>query len=277
MISFLFSVVACRSGNSVVVMSIFQFCKLLLFTGISLFVVSGCGVAMMSDEHLARKSKAQFTQMKKKDPVSQNANYQKMVERIGKRITDVAKVDVPGTEWEFVVFEKSEPNAFAMPGGKVGVNAGLIELANEDEDEIAAVIGHEVAHVARRHSNKRVSQGVGVALGGIILETAMSNKSSGDRALARGAYGVGATLGAVLPFSRSQEREADELGLIYTAKAGYDPRASIRFWQKMQSRSRRKMPQFLSTHPDSGNRIQFLQTKMPYAMTLFRNAKNTRG
>ncbi len=258
-------------------MSFFQFCKLLLFTGISLFVVSGCGVAMMSDEHLARKSKAQFTQMKKKDPVSQNANYQKMVERIGKRITDVAKVDVPGTEWEFVVFEKSEPNAFAMPGGKVGVNAGLIELANEDEDEIAAVIGHEVAHVARRHSNKRVSQGVGVALGGIILETAMSNKSSGDRALARGAYGVGATLGAVLPFSRSQEREADELGLIYTAKAGYDPRASIRFWQKMQSRSRRKMPQFLSTHPDSGNRIQFLQTKMPYAMTLFRNAKNTRG
>tara|TARA_X000000950_G_C13689316_1_gene567322 strand:+ start:92 stop:778 length:687 start_codon:yes stop_codon:yes gene_type:complete len=228
---------------------------------------------MMSDERLARQSTAQFTQLKKKDPVSKNRVYQKMIERIGKRITDVAKVDVPGTDWEFVVFDKSEPNAFAMPGGKVGVNAGLIEMANEDEDEIAAVIGHEVAHVAKRHSNKRMSQGVGVALGGILLDTAMRNKSSSDRALARGAYGVGATVGAVLPFSRSQEREADDLGLIYSAKAGYDPRASIRFWQKMMSKSKRKMPQFLSTHPDSGKRIEFLKSRMPYAMALYKNAK----
>ena len=246
---------------------------LLLCSSVSTLLLSGCGVAMMSDERLARQSKSQFSQMKKKDPVSKNAKYQRMVERIGKRITDVAKVDVPGTEWEFVVFDKSEPNAFAMPGGKVGVNAGLIELANEDEDEIAAVIGHEVAHVAKRHSNKRMSQGVGVALGGILLDTAMRNKSSSDRALARGAYGVGATVGAVLPFSRSQEREADDLGLIYSAKAGYDPRASIRFWQKMMSKSKRKMPQFLSTHPDSGKRIEFLKSRMPYAMALYKNAK----
>jgi predicted Zn-dependent protease len=248
---------------------------LLLCLLVSTLLLSGCGVAMMSDERLARQSKAQFTQLKKKDPVSKNRSYQKMIERIGKRITDVAKVDVPGTDWEFVVFDKSEPNAFAMPGGKVGVNAGLIELANEDEDEIAAVIGHEVAHVAKRHSNKRMSQGVGVALGGILLDTAMRNKSSNDRALARGAYGVGATVGAVLPFSRSQEREADDLGLIYSAKAGYDPRASIRFWQKMMSKSRRKMPQFLSTHPDSGKRIEFLKSRMPYVMALYKNAKKS--
>lgn len=248
---------------------------LLLFSSVSTLLLSGCGVAMMSDEHLARQSTAQFTQLKKKDPVSKNRVYQKMIERIGKRITDVAKVDVPGTDWEFIVFDKSEPNAFAMPGGKVGVNAGLIELANEDEDEIAAVIGHEVAHVAKRHSNKRMSQGVGVALGGILLDTAMRNKSSSDRALARGAYGVGATVGAVLPFSRSQEREADDLGLIYSAKAGYDPRASIRFWQKMIIKSKRKMPQFLSTHPDSGKRIEFLKSRMPYAMALYKNAKKT--
>jgi predicted Zn-dependent protease len=248
---------------------------LLLCLLVSTLLLSGCGVAMMSDERLARQSKAQFTQLKKKDPVSKNRSYQKMIERIGKRITDVAKVDVPGTDWEFVVFDKSEPNAFAMPGGKVGVNSGLIELANEDEDEIAAVIGHEVAHVAKRHSNKRMSQGVGVALGGILLDTAMRNKSSNDRALARGAYGVGATVGAVLPFSRSQEREADDLGLIYSAKAGYDPRASIRFWQKMMSKSRRKMPQFLSTHPDSGKRIEFLKSRMPYAMALYKNAKKS--
>ena len=116
--------------------------------------------------------------MKKKDPGIKNQGYQRMVEKIGKRITSVAKVDVPGTEWEFVVFDKSEPNAFAMPGGKVGVNVGLIELANGDEDEITDSndAGHEVAHVAKRHSNKRISQGVGVAIGGIILDTAMRNK-----------------------------------------------------------------------------------------------------
>ena len=247
-----------------------------LLTGfVALFLilgVVGCGVAMMSDERLARQSNAQFSQMKKKDPVSKNQGYQRMVEKIGKRITSVAKVDVPGTEWEFVVFDKSEPNAFAMPGGKVGVNVGLIELANGDEDEIAAVIGHEVAHVAKRHSNKRMSQGVGVAIGGIILDTAMRNKSTGDRALARGAYGVGATVGAVLPFSRTQEREADDLGLIYSAKAGYDPRASIRFWQKMKSRTRKRLPQFLSTHPDPGKRIEYLQSKMPFAMSLYRRS-----
>jgi len=249
-----------------------------LLTGIvALFLilgVVGCGVAMMSDERLARQSNAQFSQMKKKDPVSKNQGYQRMVEKIGKRITSVAKVDVPGTEWEFVVFDKSEPNAFAMPGGKVGVNVGLIELANGDEDEIAAVIGHEVAHVAKRHSNKRMSQGVGVAIGGIILDTAMRNKSTGDRALARGAYGVGATVGAVLPFSRTQEREADDLGLIYSAKAGYDPRASIRFWQKMKSRTRKRLPQFLSTHPDPGKRIEYLQSKMPFAMSLYRRSQS---
>ncbi len=249
-----------------------------LLTGfVALFLilgVVGCGVAMMSDERLARQSNAQFSQMKKKDPGSKNHGYQRMVEKIGKRITSVAKVDVPGTEWEFVVFDKSEPNAFAMPGGKVGVNVGLIELANGDEDEIAAVIGHEVAHVAKRHSNKRMSQGVGVAIGGIILDTAMRNKSTGDRALARGAYGVGATVGAVLPFSRTQEREADDLGLIYSAKAGYDPRASIRFWQKMKSRTRKRLPQFLSTHPDPGKRIEYLQSKMPFAMSLYRRSQS---
>jgi predicted Zn-dependent protease len=252
-----------------------------LFFIIVFFLLSpfygGCNTAMMSDERLARKSSAQFSQMKEKESLSRNSTYQKMIERIGLRITSVAHVDVPGTKWEFVVFEKKEPNAFAMPGGKVGVNSGLIDLANGNEDEIAAVIGHEVAHVAKRHSNKRMTQGVGVALGGIILDTAMRKKSSTDRALAQGAYGVGATVGAVLPFSRSQEREADDLGLVYSAKAGYDPRASISFWKKMNGKRRRSIPQFLSTHPDPGKRIEYLQSRMPYVLTLYRNAKKARG
>ena len=164
-----------------------------------------------------------------------------------------------------------------MPGGKVGINSGLIALANGNEDEIAAVMGHEIAHVAFRHSNKRMSQAMGIALGGVILNTAMRNKSSTDRVLASGAYGLGTTVGMALPFSRSQEREADHRGLYYSAMAGYDPRGAISFWKKMQSDKKRKTPEFLSTHPNPGNRIEFLESNMDKALALYREAKVARG
>ena len=248
-----------------------------LIISIASFQIVGCGTAMLSDEHLARRSNSQFKEMKRKQPLSSDSSQQEMIERIGKRIADVAQVDLPGTEWEFVVFQKSEPNAFAMPGGKVGVNSGLIELSGGDEDEIAAVIGHEIAHVAFRHSNKRMSQAMGIALGGVILNTAMRNKSSTDRMIAGGAYAAGTTVGMALPFSRSQEREADHKGLFYSAMAGYDPRAAIRFWEKMQAGKKRKMPQFLSTHPNPGNRIEFLRSHMDRAYSLYVEAKQARG
>jgi predicted Zn-dependent protease len=196
---------------------------------------------------------------------------------LAKELPGVAQVDLPGTEWEFVVFDIREPNAFAMPGGKVGVNSGLIALANGNEDEVAAVLGHEIAHVAFRHSNKRMSQAMGIALGGVILNTAMRNKSSTDRMLASGAYGLGTTVGMALPFSRSQEQEADHRGLYYAAMAGYDPRGAISFWKKMQGGKKRKTPEFLSTHPNPGNRIEFLEANMDKALAIYREAKNARG
>lgn len=238
---------------------------------------TGCGSAMLSDEHLARQAKGHFSQMKKSERLSNNASYKAMVNRIGNRIAGVAQVDIPGTEWEFVVFEKSEANAFAMPGGKVGINSGLITLARGNEDEVAAVIGHEIAHIALRHSNKRMSQAIGIGLGGVILETAMRNKSSTDRILARGAYGAGTAVGLALPYSRSNEREADHRGLYYAAMAGYDPRAAVTFWKKMKKTAGGRTPEFLSTHPDPGNRIEFLQSHMDHAMALYREAKQARG
>jgi predicted Zn-dependent protease len=241
------------------------------------FLLGSCGQALISDEYLAKRSSSQFSEMKKSQAISRNTSDLQMVRRIGERIAKVAKVDLPGTEWEFVVFDKTEPNAFAMPGGKVGVNSGLIMLANGNEDEIAAVMGHEIAHVAFRHGNKRMSQAMGIALGGVILNTAMRDKSKSDRALAGGAYGIGSTVGVALPFSRTQEREADHRGLFYSAMAGFDPRGAVSFWKKMQSRSKRKMPQFLSTHPNPGNRIQFLQSNMNRALDLYRQAKFARG
>ena len=255
--------------------------RLRISTIVSLLAVcllgTGCGSAMLSDEHLANQAKGQFAQMKKSERLSNNASQKAMINRIGRRITGVAQIDLPGTEWEFVLFDKKEPNAFAMPGGKVGVNSGLITLARGNEDEVAAVIGHEVAHVAFRHSNKRMSQAIGIGLGGVILDTAMRNKSNTDRILARGAYGAGTALGLALPFSRSQEREADHRGLYYAAMAGYDPRASVSFWKKMQKAGGGKVPEFLSTHPDSGKRIEFLESHMDHAMALYREAKQARG
>ena len=158
-------------------------------------MLGGCGQALISDEYLANQSSRQFSEMKKSQAVSRNTSDLQMIRRIGERIAQVAKVDLPGTRWEFVVFDKAEPNAFAMPGGKVGVNSGLITLANGNEDEIAAVMGHEIAHVAFRHGNKRMSQAMGIALGGVILNTAVRDKSKSDRALAGGAYAIGSTVG----------------------------------------------------------------------------------
>ena len=120
--------------------------QFLCLAGLLLF--AGCGQAMLSDENLARRSKKEFSKMKQNKTLSQNRSYQGMIKEIGERIAGVAQVDLPGTEWEFVVFQNDEPNAFAMPGGKVGVNTGLIDLAAGNEDEVAAVMGHEIAHVA---------------------------------------------------------------------------------------------------------------------------------
>lgn len=252
------------------------FWQLLCLTGLLLF--AGCGQAMLSDENLARRSKKEFSKMKQKQTLSQNRSYQSMIKEIGERIAGVAQVDLPGTEWEFVVFQKDEPNAFAMPGGKVGVNTGLIDLAAGNEDEVAAVMGHEIAHVALRHSNKRMSQAIGLGVGGVILDVALRNQSSTERMLGRTAYGVGSTVGVALPFSRANEQEADHRGLYYAAMAGYDPRGAVSFWKKMQAKAgKRKMPQFLSTHPNPGNRIQFLEEQMPHALGLYREAKRARG
>ena len=231
---------------------------------------------MLSDENLAKRAKRDFNRMKGKETISTNASHNKMIKEIGERIAGVAQVDLPGTEWEFVVFEKKEANAFAMPGGKVGVYSGLIELADGDADEIAVVIGHEIAHVSFRHSNKRMTQAMGIALGGVILNAALRDKDSTDRRLATGAYAAGTTLGMTLPYSRENEREADHRGLFYSAMAGYDPRAAIRFWSKMK-KSGKRLPEIFSTHPNPGKRIEFLESHMDRAYALYVEAKNARG
>jgi predicted Zn-dependent protease len=194
------------------------------------------------------------------------------IRTIGTRIADVTgKKDY---EWEFNLIEADTVyNAFCLPGGKVAVYTGILWLASTD-DEVATVMAHEIAHAIARHGGERMSQMLVVQLGGIALEEAMKKESQKTIDIARVAYGVGAGLLYVLPYSRTHESEADYMGLIYMAKAGYDPRASVRFWRKMQEEhGGREPPEFLSTHPSSGTRIADLEGWMPEALGHYEKAR----
>jgi predicted Zn-dependent protease len=214
---------------------------------------------------------AAFADIKAKEKISRNPVENERVQRIGTRIAAAVGDALPGARWEFVVFDAPQTiNAFALPGGKVGVYSGLLNLASSD-DEIAIVMGHEIAHVTSRHGAERMSQGVLVAVGGIVLDASTSGKKNHDLMLA--GYGLAAT-GGVLAFSRKHESEADFIGIRYAAKGGYDPRAAITFWQKMaRTGSPGKLPALLSTHPSHERRIADLQGWMPQALPIYEAAK----
>jgi predicted Zn-dependent protease len=163
---------------------------------------------------------------------------------------------VAGFKWDFQLAESNEVNAWCMPGGKVVFYTGILPIC-QDADGIAVVMGHEVAHAIARHGNERMSQGMLVQGGGMALDfgAAMVNQSQQTRSLFQQAYGMGTTIGAILPFSRLHESEADEMGLIFTAMAGYDPAKAVPFWKRMsQLGGGQRPPEFLSTHPDPDKR-----------------------
>jgi predicted Zn-dependent protease len=218
-----------------------------------------------------------FTDLKTQRKVSENPEMNSSVRRVGNRISKVVTEGVMrDAKWEFVLFDDDTPNAFALPGGKVGVHTGLFKIAHTD-DELAIVMGHEIAHVTARHGSERMSQGVLVAAGGVALDVALKDKDSTERNAWLAAYGAGATVGAILPFSRLNESEADEIGIKYAARAGYDPRAAVSFWQRMKeaSEGKGKPPEWLSTHPADETRIKRLQQVMPKALEEYEKAKKS--
>ena len=177
------------------------------------------------------------------------------------------------SRWELQVFEDDSANAFALPGGKIGVHTGLLRVARTP-GQLAAVLGHEVGHVLARHSNERVSQQLGAQLGLLTagsLIGAISQTGSPDQQLIYQALGVGTQLG-LLKFSRLQESEADGIGLELMAQAGFDPRESIELWKNMEHASQGQPPEFLSTHPSHGTRIADLSAGMPEAQQSWKRA-----
>jgi len=226
-----------------------------------------------SSSSLVQEGVKQFAAMKRKKKISHNAAYNAQVRRVAARLTPV--IHLPGAQWEFVVFEDPTPNAFALPGGKVGIHTGLFPITKTDAG-LAAVLGHEIAHVTRNHAGARRKQVTGVALGALVLDQIARNRGISDAARAKlgAGYGALATVGAVLPFSRRNELEADRIGALYMAKAGYNPTEAIAMWQRFAAYKQKKghsaSPEFLRTHPLDNTRINALRAYLPTAMRAYR-------
>ncbi len=213
-----------------------------------------------------------FQEIKQQERVSTDPEAIARVSEVGRRIAAVAADDMPDLEWEFVVFDDDDTiNAFALPGGKVGVYTGLLDIA-ETDDHLAAVIGHEIAHVTARHGGERMTRAISLAAAGIGLGIATRDSEHQNAIMI--AYGLGSTLAVELPFSRRAEKEADEVGIMYAARAGFDPRKAVDFWQRMHAvaEGRPQVPTLLSTHPSDQQRIAHLKSLMPEAMEEFRRA-----
>ncbi|MBM4286727.1 MAG: M48 family metallopeptidase [Deltaproteobacteria bacterium] len=203
-----------------------------------------------------------FSQIRQQYKPSQDTKNSEMVQRVGQRIAEAA--NRPDFRWEFVLFDEDTVNAFCLPGGKVGIFTGILKYT-EDEAGMATVISHEVAHAILRHAGERMSQGLLAQLGSVGLGVALAGQSPYVAQAAQQAYGLGTQVGVMLPYSRKQELEADEVGLILMAKAGYDPEAAVGFWERMMAgkKGKGKPPAFLSTHPTDERRINEIRRMLP--------------
>jgi len=239
-----------------------------LVTGCSTVPVTGrTQLNLMSPSQEMQLGFASFEETKKQLPLSQDASAKALVQKVGQRIAAVATTDMPHAQWEFVVFESQEANAFCLPGGKVGVYTGLLPIT-KDEAGLAAVLGHEIAHAVARHGGERMSEAMVVQAGGSWVGIGLANSDPRVQAAAQLAYGVTAKVGAELPHSRSQESEADHIGLVYMARAGYDPEQAVKFWERFaiwNSKTGSETPWFLRTHPLDEVRIQQLKQWLPEA------------
>jgi predicted Zn-dependent protease len=206
-----------------------------------------------------------------------------MVRRVGQRITKAVEQhyasigkseDLTGFKWEYNLVDDKTVNAWCMPGGKIVVYTGILPIT-QNEAALAAVMGHEVSHALLQHGNQRMSQGLLQQLGGVALSVAVANKPAETQNLFLGAYGAGTQLGILLPFSRKHELQADQYGLIFTARAGYNPQEAIGLWERMEKAAGgQKPPEFISTHPSEGRRIDQLQKYMPEALKHYKPIGN---
>lgn len=233
---------------------------------------------LFPENQMIATSLTQYDTFLKKNKLSTNKEQSEMVKRVGKRIAEVVEIfmkdngmadRVDGFAWEFNLVEDDTPNAWCMPGGKVVFYTGILPYT-QTEAGLAVVMGHEIAHAIARHGNERMSQQMGIQALGTGLSVLVNEKPAETQQIWMTAFGAVSNVGVMLPFSRSHETEADKMGLIFMAMAGYDPAVAVDFWKRMGESGGQKPPEFLSTHPADDTRVQNLRAFLPEAMKYYK-------
>ncbi len=236
-------------------------------------------IHLVSDQELTALSLQEYSKVLKQSKLSHDSAKVQMMRTVGGRIAKATEdllreqglaEDIQSYKWEFNLVEDDKTvNAWCMPGGKVVVYTGILPLT-QNETGLAVVLGHEIAHAVAKHGNERMSQGLLAQMGGVALSVALSTQPAAATDLFLQAYGLGAQVGFLLPYSRVQEAEADRIGLTLMAKAGYDPREAVPFWKRMNEKGGGRPPEFLSTHPAPETRIKEIEAHIPEAMKYYR-------
>lgn len=244
------------------------------------WLLSGCSsvpitgrqqLNLVSDADILSSSLTEYKNYMGKATISGNKTESATVTRVGRRIATATETylknngmaaEVKNFAWEFNLVDNNELNAFCMPGGKIVVYTGLMKIIGSD-DELAVVLGHEVAHAVAKHSNERMSQQVLAQYGSNILGAALANKSAAVQSVAGEVFGLGAQYGVMLPFSRKQESEADYMGLVLMTMAGYNPDVALTFWKKMAASGSGTVPEIMSSHPSDARRIANIEKSLP--------------
>ncbi len=254
----------------------------------SIVVIAACArvplterksLQLVPEQEVLALSFQQYNQVLRKSKLSQNRQKVEMVRRVGRRIARAAEefleeeglgYEIENYQWEFnLIKDDKTVNAWCMPGGKVAVYTGILKYT-KDEAGLAVVLGHEIAHAIAHHGNERMSQALLANMGGMALSVALSQRPAETRRLFMAAFGLAANVGFLLPYSRVQESEADHIGVVLMAKAGYDPRVALAFWDRMSKANKRRPPEFLCTHPAPRTRIRRLRVYIQEALRYYK-------
>lgn len=252
-------------------------------------VLSTCGsvpmtgrkqLSLVSEQEILTLSLQEYDKFKKEAQPSTDKTNTALVQKVGRNIANAVETwlrnngyesELQYYSWEFNLVKSTDVNAFCMPGGKIVVYEGILPITR-DETGLAVVLGHEVAHAVAKHANERMSQQMVAQYGSAAVGVALSTKSEAVQQIGATVFGLGAQYGVLLPYSRKQELEADQLGLIFMAMAGYDPRQAPAFWERMEQSSGGSVPEFMSTHPSDHTRIQKIQEELPEALKYYKGA-----
>ncbi|MCC7404479.1 MAG: M48 family metallopeptidase [Bdellovibrionales bacterium] len=245
---------------------------------LTVLLVIGCATSptgrrqllLVSDGEMSAMGEQAFDEMKSKVPREHGSAVNAYVKCVANAVTSVASDHTGVASWEVVVFQDKSANAFALPGGKIGVHTGMLKVATS-ADQLAAVLGHEVGHVIARHGAERVSQAMAAQAGLLVTDALL--ETNRNRGTIMAALGVGTQFGVILPHGRKQESEADDVGQQLMAMAGFDPQESVQLWRNMEGAGGGGPPEWLSTHPSNSRRIKDLESNMAQALNLYQQAR----